>query len=319
MKFKILIDKFKNKISSKNNDSKLIDSEDGESSEGSFSNDIIETPAIIPKIISLDELAFENKKTIGEGSFGKVYKAIYQGNVVAVKHVIETPKSTEEFVSDQIGILTELQKLNAPNIIQLYAYTSISLPYYLVMPLMINGSLGDRINDQDKSMISQSLRYTILVGVSKALAFMHHLLIIHGDVKPKNVLLDRNYNPFLTDFDGASKLDEAKGGFTAIVGTHSYDAPEILDSEKHNKSTDVFAFTILMWETLKWKVAFAQLDSEQVFFRMISGDRESIPSKWPRHIKRLIGDGWNHDPNKRPDMEVVKSTLEKQQRKVSKK
>lgn len=223
MKFKMLIGTLKNKISSKSKDSDLIGIEDSESSEDTNSNETAETPAIIPKLIPLSELALANKQTIGKGSFGTVYKALYQCETVAIKHVIDTPETTEEFESNQIAIMTELQALNAPNIIQLYGYTSKNLPYYLVMPLMINGSLYDCILDEDIPPLSNSLRYTILVGVSKALAFMHHLFIIHGDIKPKNVLLDRNYNPHLADFDSACKLGKKNiKGITATIGTYCY-------------------------------------------------------------------------------------------------
>lgn len=274
-----------------------------------------------PKKINISDVQIDKSKPLGEGGYGIVYKGTYRGTSVAIKNVFDHPDSTDSFNSDQIILMTELQKLKAPHIIQLYAYTSIHLPYYLIMPLMENGSLYSHISNEEHQPFDMSLRYTILISVAKALAFMHHLLTIHCDIKPDNVLLDKHFKPYLSDFDSAQKLISDKPGensITAHIGTRLYLAPEILTSSIYTKSSDVYAFTILLWETLAWKEAYLNVPVKKVKQLVRAGDRMEIPAEFPKKIKRLITFGWHQNPDNRPSIDEVQATLERQVNKLNK-
>lgn len=266
-----------------------------------------------PKEIDKNDLLFDRSHQLGDGGHSIVYEGEYNGKHVAIKMVFDHPDPTKSFTSDQITLMKELQQLKAPHIIKLYAYTAARLPYYLVMPLMKQGSLYSHISNKEEEPFDVNLRYSILVGVAKALAFMHHLLIIHCDIKPDNVLLDKHFKPYLSDFDSAQKLKSDRPGensITATIGTQGYLAPEILTSSVYTKSSDIYAFTILLWETLAWKEAYLRLPTRIVRENVLSGVRETIPAEFPKKIKRLITSGWHQNPESRPPIDEIKSTLE---------
>lgn len=277
----------------------------------------VEQTKLAPKQVSQHAFSVDITAELGKGTFATVYRGTYENQPVAVKQVEKEPAEGGDFQSRQIVIMTELNQLNAPHIIQLYAYTSLTLPYYLIMPLMRHGSLASHI--EDAAPFTASLKYTILVGVAKALAFMHQQLLIHCDIKAENVLLDENNVPFLTDFDSAVRVDPvthaSRGNPDVLRGTLMYVAPEIIEYETYSTSSDMYAFAILTWEVMAWKYAGDELDDLSllaVWREVLGGYREKIPADWAGDIKALIQNGWHQEPARRPVMQAACEVLERQ-------
>lgn len=283
-----------------------------------------EIKELLPKKISERHLVIDESKKLGEGARAAVYQGTYRGMQVAVKKVESEPKTDDYFVPQQVAIMTELSKLDAPNVVRLYAYTSTVLPYYLVMPLMQNGSLADYIESPSNDRLSASLCFEILSGVAGALAFMHRYLLIHSDVKAENVLLDEKLVPCLADFDSAAKLDPGtmaiQVGPTKIRGTLMYLAPELLRRETYTTASDVYAFAILMWEVMAWKLYGEEtnwLSVPEVVGSVLNGYREVIPENCPVTVAALIKCGWHSDKSQRPSMSKVQEELEVEKERLS--
>lgn len=272
-----------------------------------------------PEEISASQFTFNEDDMLGEGSFAVVYKGEYQNKTVAVKKILSEPDEDAHFKSQQVAIMNELNKLGAPHVIQLYAYTATVLPYYLIMPLMNQGSLFACIDMNIQ--LSDNLRYQVLVGVAKALAFMHDHLFIHRDIKPDNVLLDENFVPYLTDFDSAVKLDPKTMAISSeegMFGTPMYVAPELVEDGPYTTASDVYAFTILMWEVLAWKPAYEDQKSELLTMLKVKGGyREEIPEDWPKTMAALIRFGWHQDKSKRLSMNKMQEELEVERERLS--
>lgn len=284
----------------------------------------IQVQESLPKKISERHLTIERNNMLGEGAYGSVYRGNYCGEQVAVKRVENEPKTDAYFTSHEIAIMTELSALGAPNVIRLYAYTSTVLPYYLVMPLMQNGSLEWHIENPDAEPLSASLRYKILVGVAKALAFMHHYLLIHCDVKVENVLLDQNFEPFLADFDASVKLEPKlkalQMGPNMIRGTLMYMAPELLRQEAYTTASDVYAFSILMWEVVAWKWygdETSEMTTPEVKRAVVDGYRQAMPENCSETMAALIRFGWHENKSQRPGMSKIQEELEVEQERLS--
>ena len=88
--------------------------------------------------------------------------------------------------------------------------------------------------------------------VLMALNYMHHHRITHRDLKPQNILLDRNGDGLdvkIADF-GFSCIYDPKDGLDTMIGTPLYMAPEILKKENYNSKVDIWAFGAITYMLL---------------------------------------------------------------------
>ncbi|CAM6091643.1 unnamed protein product [Calypogeia fissa] len=202
---------------------------------------------------------FNSSLVLGEGGFGRVYKAYIGGSPgypVAVKRMSkDASQGAREFMAE-VNIFSQLRH---PNLVQLLGWCDENEEFILVYEYMPNGDLDDRIfggylGDQDPqfSPLSWTCRYNIFCGVAKALVYLHEELaqrILHRDVKTSNVMLDSEFNARLGDF-GLARLSMhgQDPRTTEVAGTKGYLAPEFILSGRISEKTDVYAFGIVVLE-----------------------------------------------------------------------
>lgn len=117
---------------------------------------------------------------------------------------------------------------------------------------------------------SWQTRKEVSIGVARGLDFLHEDLkphIVHRDIKAKNILLDRNFTPKVSDF-GLAKLlrDEASYISTRVAGTLGYLAPEYANSGQVSRKSDVYSFGVLLLQIVS---GLAVVDAYQDFERFI--------------------------------------------------
>ncbi len=112
-----------------------------------------------------------------------------------------------------------------------------------------------------------------LLDVARGLEYLHSCSIVHGDLKPQNVLLKtsgsdrRGYVCKLGDFGLSRMLGEAQTHVdTGSYGTVTHAAPELLSEGRLTKASDVFAFGMLLWELVTGERLFADMHHMQVGF-----------------------------------------------------
>jgi Protein kinase domain len=145
---------------------------------------------------------------IGEGASGAVFKGkLEDGSTIAVKRIKWQPNGETEFRTE----MTIIASRQHVNLVRLLGFCkSPRGDRYLIYPFLENGSLDAWLftGDMKRSQLTWALRYHIAIDVAKALAYLHdecHNRILHLDIKPANILLDRDFRALLSDF-GISKL-----------------------------------------------------------------------------------------------------------------
>ena len=149
---------------------------------------------------------------LGTGGMSLVYRA-KQLNIereVAIKILAPALSSREGFVERFKEEAGRYAKLEHPHIVPIYDYDQHEKYLYLVLRLIPGGSATDIINRDEPLALPKIAR--IVEQVADALQYAHRQDILHRDIKPGNILLDKDGNAYVMDFGIAKILAETEGG-----------------------------------------------------------------------------------------------------------
>ena len=173
---------------------------------------------------------YEIQRVLGQGGFGVTYLALQQGlnRIVAIKeffmenfcvrnadthHVTIATEGSREFVERYrnkfLKEARNIAKLDHPNIVSIIDVFEENSTAYYVMKYAQNGSLDDKVKREGHLSEAEATRY--ILKIANALRFVHQHKMTHLDVKPANILLSDNDEPWLIDF-GLSKQYDTKTG-----------------------------------------------------------------------------------------------------------
>ncbi|MDF3055592.1 MAG: serine/threonine kinase [Gammaproteobacteria bacterium] len=244
---------------------------------------------------------------LGRGSFGEVFEASYHESPVAMKELIGdlTPDAEKSFAQE----LKIMMQLASPYIVQLYG-VSMDKRLTLVMELMTGGRLTDLLGNAD-IQLSWSKRYQLALDIACGLEMLHKSNIVHRDLKSMNVLLSERegrHRAKLADF-GLSKVKSSSKSVSVShtnVGTSAWKAPELFTlSPKHNFSSDMYAYAMVLWEIAARTIPFADADPSDIKAAIKDGERAEIPGDCPPPLKLLIERLWDQKPLNRPTAAAV--------------
>jgi hypothetical protein len=188
---------------------------------------------------------------VGKGGIARVFrgKRRTDGKIVAIKVPISFDEVTGKSFMKEMRIW---EGLHHKNIVELYAVNILPSPYVEME------YLESSLRDQDKPM-KDELAIRIIRGIAEGLSYAHENGVIHRDIKPHNILIDRDGNPKITDW-GLGKV-MADAGETSIIGfSLTYAAPEQIAPEKFGKSdarTDIYQLGVVLYELLAGEPPFA--------------------------------------------------------------
>ncbi|CAN1342752.1 Putative receptor protein kinase ZmPK1 [Linum perenne] len=188
------------------------------------------------------------KDEIGRGCGGTVYKGILSDQrVAAIKKLNEyaDEQGEEEFRAE----VNTVGKLNHMNLTEMWGYCSEGKHKMLVYEYVEHGSL-------EKNMMSRTLswekRFKIAVGTARGLAYLHEEClewVLHCDVKPGNILVDKEYNGKVSDFGLSQAMKRGGGEVTRRVrGTRGYMAPEWVLNQPITAKVDVYSYGMVVLE-----------------------------------------------------------------------
>lgn len=263
------------------------------------------------KSFEVDLSDYQFSRMLGKGTYGNVWLGMnkYTGWNAAVKELItkELDQQQISFFKREVEILI---KAKDPFLLDLIGFTS-KPPYSILTSYMQCGSLWDMIHNHPGT-INGTQKTNIALGIAHAMRKLHAKNIIHRDLKSPNILLDDKVLPKVADFGlGRFVSEDANEKYmTKCVGTPIWMAPEQIKSDNYDKSVDVYAYGMILYEMFTEVVPFKGYSDVQIFQSVEKHLRPELPSveNQPKQVQKLatlISLCWADDPSLRPSFEKI--------------
>ncbi|GAB4540184.1 MAG: Stk1 family PASTA domain-containing Ser/Thr kinase [Anaerolineae bacterium] len=254
-----------------------------------------------------EPIIFNNRYQIldklGEGGLAEVYRAqdVALGRLVAVKAL------RREYVLDPAFLVRfhrEAQSaasLTHPNIVAVYDFGQDLGRPYIVMEYVPGRDLRTIINERRVLSVDQAVE--IGLQVCAAVGYAHRAGLVHGDIKPGNVLITPDGRAKVVDFGLARSLGESAMDEEGelVWGTPAYFAPEQAAGDRVLPATDVYAIGVILYEMLTGQLPFTGSDSEVAHKHLyaIPTPADQVNPRIPYRLARLIDTAMNKQPGAR--------------------
>jgi serine/threonine protein kinase len=218
-------------------------------------------------------------KLIGQGGMGAVYEGFDDGlgRKVAIKVTLMDVTRDRNMMETFQREAQVVAKLNHPNIVQVYTFGEEKGHPYLVMELLPSGSLLERITVPDP--IDVGFLMGVAFEVAEGLNAAYEVGLLHGDIKPENILFDDKMHAKLVDF-GLAAMNGAKSN-GEVWGTPFYLAPEKVTERKSNQKCDIYSFGATLYHALAKKPPFDGVDGTAVVKAAIEEKAAPLASLCP--------------------------------------
>ena len=277
--------------------------------------------------IKLTDLSvFKQFERIGEGTFGTVYEVI--SFETGKKYACKVLKSkfyknmeNDEKINKLKNELIILMNMKHPAIIEFIGYNSIDFKNLLnpviLTELAANRSLESILQLQRNGLANDiwtdTKKLINIYGIASSMSYLHSLNILHRNLKPSNILLDELIHPKLSDFGFAKSIDDKDTDNNmspkCLLGTYPYISPEIYENQEYSKASDVYAFSLIVYEILTSQKPFFGSTFYEIMMNVTKGHRPEIKDDLPNCFKKLIQDCWSQDPSKRPSFDDILKKL----------
>ena len=192
---------------------------------------------------------------LASGGMANIYLALdtSTNTKVAIKVLKEEVTGKEKILErfTQEGLLN----LNHENIVKILDAGSHNGSPYIVMEYIEGQDLEDLIKSRNKLSVNEAL--SIFGQLLSALSYVHNLGIIHRDIKPKNILIDKAGTAKLTDFGIAkSQYSHVKTSTGGYLGAPAYSSPEQMDGLAVDSRSDIYSLGITLYEMLSGATPF---------------------------------------------------------------
>lgn len=230
---------------------------------------------ILPSRIKLHDGKYIIDSVLGRGGFGITYCGIHDrlGGKVAVKefypqHLVERNTATWDITirrGDERDFQYGRQKFNSegkklvqihhPNVVRAIDLFDEHQTTYLVMDFIDGYPLRRELNEAPGNRLPVNRVRDVMSQLVAALDTVHGSKIYHLDLKPDNVMVDRNGRVILIDFGTARQADRGDSAkTTSPTYTVAYASPELLDERPAGSYSDVFALGVMLYEMLLGKL-----------------------------------------------------------------
>jgi hypothetical protein len=246
-------------------------------------------------------------RPVGEGAFGRVYHVVdpHHGTHSALKVLNAEGPVAEERLRQEYGVLAQLDH---PAFSKVRGVGKSTDGYLYLVTEWVSGTPLDELMKADNVGVNDAI--ALASALALGLGYLHDRGFVHRDIKPSNVMVPDNPPAFgrakLLDFGVVGQLfQEGNERITStgmMVGTPRYMSPEQISALPQSPATDVYGLGLLLFEMLYKRLPHGDEDSVMgTMVRIMHSDAE-IPGdvRVPRHIRSLLAQALQRDPDRRP-------------------
>ena len=254
-------------------------------------------------------------RKLGAGGMADVYLAEDQelGRRVAIKILNSRHANDEQFVERFRREAKNAAALNHPNIVSIYDRGEAEHTYYIAMEYLDGRTLKELVIGRGPAPVNVAVEYAR--QILSALRFAHRHGIVHRDIKPHNVLVDREGRVKVTDFGiaraGTSQMTEAG----SIVGTAQYLSPEQARGTEVDQRSDLYSLGVVLYELLTGQTPFDGDTPVEIAMKHLSATPRppsQIRRDVPRDLDMVVMRALAKDPEARyQSADEMESDLER--------
>jgi len=242
-------------------------------------------PTQLPETFPFSFGQYDILEELGRGGMGVVYKAVQKDldRFVSIKMILSSRLLSWKNVARFEVEAKAAASVRHPNIVGVYESGKIHSQYYIAMEYIEGESLAEKLK---KNRLQPREATQVLVSVASAVGHLHSRGMIHLDLKPSNILMDGEGQPYVTDFGLARGLGADVSGKSGglVSGTPCYMAPEQArgDRTEIGPCSDVYGLGAILYELLTGQPPFKKDDPLETLLEVVEGE--------PKPLEKLVPD-----------------------------
>ncbi len=240
----------------------------------------------------------------GSGGMSVIYRALDRslGRVVAIKILRPNLTSDPAFLAKFQQEARSIAKMAHPNIVTVHDVGHDGATYYIVMEMITGSDLKRLIKRRGALPLDKALDYAI--QLCAGLGFAHRSRLVHADVKPQNILINREGVLKVTDFGIAQAYTDTMPQTRSQVvwGSPHYFAPEQARGEKPSPASDVYSIGIVLFEMFTGRLPYVGASQRELAMAHLKSDVplvRDINPDLPEQLSRVIYKVMSKRPNDR--------------------
>uniref|UniRef100_A0A4W5N060 non-specific serine/threonine protein kinase n=1 Tax=Hucho hucho TaxID=62062 RepID=A0A4W5N060_9TELE len=243
---------------------------------------------------------------LGDGAFGKVYKAKNkETGALAAAKVIET--KTEEELEDYMVEIDILAKCDHRYIVKLLDAFYHDAKLWIMIEFCPGGAVDATMLELDRGLMEPQIQ-VICRQTLEALVYLHSIKIIHRDLKAGNILLTLEGDIKLADFGVSAKNTKTLQRRDSFIGTPYWMAPEVVMCETmkdapYDYKADIWSLGITLIELAQIEPPHHELNPMRVLLKIAKSEPPTLeqPNKWSREFKDFLKKSLDKNPESRPN------------------
>ena len=250
---------------------------------------------------------YKLERELGRGAMGMVYLGMDPtiGRTVAIKTMALSEEFEAEYVEEvRRRFFVEAEtagRLNHPNIVTIYDAGEEHDLAYIAMDYI----KGEPLNNYSRpgNLLPMESVFSIGIKVADALDYAHKQNVVHRDVKPGNIIYDKDRDALkITDFGIACLTDNSKTRSGTVLGSPSYMSPEQLQGVKVDGRSDIYSLGVTLYQLFTGVLPFQADSMAALAYKIIHEKPQSIRklrSELPTCLTRIINKALEKEPKNR--------------------